>query len=81
MHVLKISSTCGKENLLVSTHRMKITCEFINENVKLSETVDKFWNLESLGISPTEASIYETFTADIKFKDQRYQVKLPFRTP
>ena len=57
---------------------MKLPSEFINENVKLSETVDKFWNLESLGISPTEASIYETFTADIKFKDQRYQVKLPF---
>ena len=77
--VLSPENCTSSTNLLVSTHSMKIQSEFINENVKLSEMVDKFWNLESLGISPTEASIYETFTADIKFQDQRYQVKLPFK--
>ena len=57
--VLSPENCTSSTNLLVSTHRMKIQSEFINENVKLSEMVDNIWNLESRGIYPTEASIYD----------------------
>ena len=34
----------------------------------------RFWNLDAIGISPNESSVYEKFENNIKFKVNRYSV-------
>ena len=41
--------------------------------------VQKFWDLETLGIKEHETSVYDKFSNDITFTGERYQVKLPFK--
>ena len=41
--------------------------------------LQNFWDLDSLRIKEQEKSVYENFTEDIKFEDNRYTVKLPFK--
>ena len=41
--------------------------------------MNRFWNLESLGIMTDESSVHQNFCNTITFKDDRYQVKLPWR--
>ena len=36
--------------------------------------------MESLGITPVEPSVHDTFEQSIKFEDGRYQVSLPWRS-
>ena len=48
----------------------------------LEKSVDKFWNLDCLGIMDDEAnSVYDTFRGDLKFNDseKRYEVGLPWK--
>lgn len=65
-------------SMLVSGHTMRIENEVINERNHLNNLVEKFWNLESLGVSNHEESTFEKFTNETKFVDGRYEVKLPF---
>ena len=51
------------------------------ESTEISDIKDdlqKFWDLETLGIKEREASVYKKFSSDIRFTGERYQVKLPF---
>ena len=50
-------------------------CEEANLETKLS----RFWDLESIGITKKEESIYEDFTNEIEFKEGRYEVRLPWK--
>ena len=45
----------------------------------MNEQLSRFWDLESLGISPKEESVYEQFSEEIAFVDGRYEVKLPWK--
>ena len=54
----------------------------------MNETLQKFWDLESIGIRPAESSISTTHAKDVilkKFKetltyhDGRYEVSLPWK--
>lgn len=75
----KSETTESATNVVISMHSMKICNEVITEIMKLSETMNKFWDLEALGIKPGEQSVYEKFTEDIKCVNGRYEVKLPFK--
>ena len=41
--------------------------------------MQKFWNLESVGVSKKGFDICENFEGDISFANSRYEVKLPFK--
>ena len=72
-----LNSACT--NTVVSAHVMKINSEILGENAKLSATLEKFWNLESLGINMEQPSVYDKFRHDVVYEKGRYQVKLPFK--
>ena len=47
----------------------------------LDEWLKMFWNLESLGITEGECSVYEDIEESICFKNGRYEVHLPWKDP
>ena len=61
-------------SLILLTHVMRVTCK--NNEDQFLNNLNKFWNLDSIGIKDNEQSVYENFECDIKFKNQRYVVKL-----
>ena len=60
---------------LVQTHAMRVD----TEEMTLEKQFSKFWELEGLGISPQENSVYQTFKDGIEFVNGRYQVHLPWK--
>ena len=58
------------------THVMKIAC---NQDHPLNEKIDRFCDLETIGIKENETSVYDRFNSDIKLKNSRYSVSLPFK--
>ena len=57
---------------LSSTHALRIDCYPLDQT--LDDQLKQFWELEALGISTDEPSIYEKFIQQIKFTGGRYQV-------
>ena len=45
----------------------------------MNEKIDKFWDLDTIGIKENETSVYDRFISDIKFENGRYSVSLPFK--
>ena len=41
--------------------------------------IDKFWELDSLGIHEKDLSVCEKVTEDVKFENNRYVVKISFK--
>ena len=75
---------------LVSSHTLIINVSNVTqENCKTFRTQENckdldakttaFFDLETLGITPNEASVHEHFKDEIKFVNNRYEVKLPFK--
>jgi len=63
---------------LITTHALYIGAfEPTAEN--LDQTLQSFWELESLGISQPDRCVYTEFEENIKFKDARYEVSLPWK--
>ena len=60
-----------------STHVMQVAYE--NNEDQILHNLNKFSNLDSIGIKNNEQSVYENFESDIKFENQRYVVKLPVK--
>ena len=58
------------------THVLKIESTEISD---MKDDLQKFWDLETLGIKEREASVYDKLSSDIRFTGERYQVKLPFK--
>ena len=58
------------------THVMKIVC---NPDNSLNEKIDKFWNLDTIGIKENETSVYDRFVSDITFENNRCTVSLSFK--
>ena len=67
-------------NAVNCTHAMKISIDFDEMN-ELQAKIDRFWNLDSIGIIEPEKSIYENFESTIAVKNGRYEVPLPFKEP
>ena len=51
------------------THVTKIVC---NQDNSLDEKIDKFWDLDTIGIKENETLVYDRFISDIKFKNSPY---------
>ena len=49
------------------------------EEMTLEKQLSRFWELESLGISPQKYSVYETFKEGTEFVNGGYQVRLPWK--
>lgn len=47
--------------------------------MELDEKLWTFWELESIGIKQEENSVLETFSETITFRNQRYEVGLPWK--
>ena len=55
-----------------TTHVLKIeTCSPVEDN--LDDHLKRFWELESLGVSNNEMSVYERFVQEIKRDGHRYE--------
>ena len=55
---------------------MKIVCNLDNS---LNEKIDKFWDLDTIGIKENKTSVYGRFVSDIRFENSRCSVSLPFK--
>ena len=60
---------------LLAAHTLKVEAD----NYQIDKQLKAFWDLESLGIVPTEQSVYEEFTKTIRFTEGRYEVDLPWK--
>ena len=58
------------------TRVMKIVCNEVNS---LNEKINKFCDLDTIGIKENKASVYDRFISDIKFENSRDSVSLPFK--
>ena len=57
---------------------LRVTVE-PKEKDLLSEKIERFWDLDAVGIVEIESSVYENFLDDISIHDNRYKVCLPFK--
>ena len=73
--VLSGPVTVGNSNQcsmnLVTTHTLRVD--------PLTGQLRAFWELESLGIKPNEKSVYDDSRNDLKFREGRYEVSLPWK--
>ena len=60
-----------------SSHILRV--DAATEDDKLEAGLQRFWDLESLGIGKNERSVQETFTQQISMKEGRYEVHLPWK--
>jgi len=58
--------------IVVSTHSLKIAA-------KLDQRIERFWDLEAVGVLSNEKPILEEFKEEFKFVDNRYKIKLLFK--
>ena len=69
--------------VLTSTHTLRVESSSLLTNHKIDTPLDsqlqKFWDLEVLGIQDKETSVYDEFVKKISFKDGRYEVHLPWK--
>ena len=69
-----------QQSNLVTTHVLKSAVNPVDvTNETLDGTLKTFWELEALGIKPR--TLYEQFQEQISFKNHRYEVHLPWKTP
>ena len=64
---------------LATTHVLKIEACSVEGN--LDDHLKQFWEVESLGVTEDETSVYDNFVQQIKYDGQRYEVSLPFFDP
>ena len=67
---------------MVSTHVLRIdtgTYEMDVHEMELAAKLRTFWELESIVIKQEENSVLETFKETVTFKNQRYEVGLPWK--
>jgi hypothetical protein len=74
--VTKSKDRCSMN--LNSVHVLRVTVE-TGGNDPLEEEIKRFWDLDTLGIVDKEKSVYENFSDEIRFHDNRYEVHLPFK--
>ena len=69
---------------LFSTDVLKTESFVVTQDATLKEELSKFWNYETLGIKSEEPTLYEptlydSFADQVKFRNGRYEVSLPFK--
>ena len=53
--------------------------ENYNDSSSLSTQVEKFGDLDTIGIKNNKISLYDRFMDDVKFVNGQYEVRLPFK--
>ncbi|XP_044184810.1 uncharacterized protein LOC122964955 [Acropora millepora] len=76
----------GSDVNLVTCHTLRLnasSCDDLNVSRKdedpLLEQVKKFWEIESIGVSPHEGTVDDKFLDTIRACDGRYEVSLPWK--
>ena len=65
---------------LVVTHTMAVDTHVSQDSdQELDKRLKMFWDLESLGIQPNEATVYDKFESSIQLNGKRYEVSLPWK--
>ena len=64
---------------LISTDVLKTESFVVTQDATLKEELSKFWNYETLSIKSEEPTLYDSFADQVKFKNGRYKVSLPFK--
>ena len=62
---------------LATTHVLKIEACSVEGN--LDDHLKQFWEVESLGVTEDETSVYDHFVQQIKYDGQGYEVSLPWK--
>ena len=60
---------------LVTTHVLRVD----TQPDPLNDQLRAFWELESLGIQPNEKTMYDDCNSNIKFREGRYEISLPWK--
>ena len=69
-----------QQNNFVTTHVLKTATTPVDmTNESPDGSLRRFWDLETLGVRPK--SVYEEFEESIIFKNDRYEVRLPWKRP
>ena len=69
-----------QQNNLVTMHVLKTATKPVDiTNESLDGSLQRFWDLESLGVRPR--SVYEKFEERITFEKDQYKVHLPWKLP
>ena len=63
----------------VSAHNMIVVLDEKEEEKKLNVQVEKFWDLDTLGIKNNEISVYDKCIEEIRLVNNRYEVRYPFK--
>ena len=66
--------------LRLDTSSSTSVVESVESEDPLIEQVKRFWELESIGVSPYDGSVHDKFLDTIRFHDGRYEVSLPWKT-
>ena len=67
--MIAINSSFGWQNVnFVSSHVLEIECD-ISEEKLLSNSIHKFYDLDSIGITESEASVYDEFKDKIRLRE------------
>ena len=75
---MKNPSTTTK---FAATHVLRVDATPLKDvpNTTMAEQLKKFWDLESIGICGDECSIWDNFVEEVRFNEERYEAKLPFK--
>ena len=68
----------NRVNLIQLSHVLTVSCKVKNEDL-LTQNLQRFWDLNLLGIKENERSVYENVADEIKLEGNRYTLKLPFK--
>ena len=69
-----------RSSVYLSTHNMLVSLQENHVDTEsLSAQVEKFWNLDTLGIRSDEISVYDKCLEEIRVVDGRYEVRNPFK--
>ena len=72
-------TTQGNSVNLHTSHSLHTGTQSADSLECLNHALKAFWELESLGITPSEPSVYDDFIDTIRFNNGRYEVRLPWR--
>ena len=69
----------GAQVNLATSHTLRVEVKTTQEDTRLAETLTKFWTLESLGICEEDESVHDRLLESARFRDGRYEVRLPWK--
>ena len=64
---------------LAVTHVLRVDTHRSQADKELSNKLNSFWELKSLGINPEENSVLKTFNENINFRNHMCEVRLPWK--